>query len=365
MTGRSDFSFWTFALLIAFTLSGQRNVVQATSMNAMNMPEPITEEEQEPQDGKPVTGGELPIEDPETGGGLLFDPDMNVKTFDCETPNERFGERKSLVVKCSELNDLIGQQGYNVDLTDPVYDEMRKYFGDNRFKIANNTAVVKPNAMCRVVKNICCEGWEDVNCDRAACPSCCQGQCSSMGVCICPQDKTGKCCDINIEDAMQAPPETTDAVLFSDSPSMMGASIATCMSLGTMTRTFDGRSYKFGHQCEYILATVAGNTYEDMESSWKVAVKTEDCRLPTTCRKTITIELPDLTIVASGQNIQIDGASLAPGSAFMRKKNGLNIQRRDDYVFLETSLGLKVKWNTGADVFVTVEQSQLNNIMGL
>ena len=52
-------------------------------------------------------------------------------------------------------------------------------------------------------------------------------------------------------------------------------------------------------------------------------------------------------------------------NAFIEKNAGLEIQRRDSFIFLETSLGLKVKWNEDMDLFVTVDEGQQNNVGGL
>ena len=105
---------------------------------------------------------------------------------------------------------------------------------------------------------------------------------------MCEGTKTGKCCDKDaVIQTFGATNNTAqDDVFYSgqffcflflflffsflDGEIVEEATIATCISLGTMIRSFDSRSYKFGMKCSYILAMLAANTYDDSASDWKV-----------------------------------------------------------------------------------------------
>ena len=45
--------------------------------------------------------------------------------------------------------------------------------------------------------------------------------------------------------------------------------------------------------------------------------------------------------------------------------NGLNIQRDDAFTYLTTSMGLRLKWDDGANIFVTVEKELVGRAVGL
>jgi len=133
-----------------------------------------------------------------------------------------------------------------------------------------------------------------------------------------------------------------------------------------MMRTFDGRSYKFGMKCHYILAMTASDTYEDTLADWKVSVQTENCDKIDTCKKTVVIDLPNRVILGSGRDVSVNGVVIDAGKAFIERDSGLEVQRDQEYTYVSTSIGVKVKWSTGTDVFVTVERAtHLNNVMGL
>jgi hypothetical protein len=119
-------------------------------------------------------------------------------------------------------------------------------------------------------------------------------------MCVCTNGGSGPCCDQPTSNTPVGQPNPnsvlyTGLVLYSigmysfahftDQTTSVDSPIATCISLGTMMRTFDGRSYKFGMKCHYILAMTASDTYEDTLADWKVSVETENCDKIDTCKK--------------------------------------------------------------------------------
>jgi len=137
---------------------------------------------------------------------------------------------------------------------------------------------------------------------------------------------------------------------------------ATCLLWGRdHFETFDGVQFEFGGNCIYKLAS--GN-------SWQINFQPVNCDLLETCTKVMYIQLGISNLTIIGKQISFkfgsDQTIIVPDNApFNPVGTGINVERRDNYTYLEYSDGLRIKWDTGMVVYITVDGSYVNKTNGL
>ncbi|XP_077978947.1 mucin-2-like [Glandiceps talaboti] len=171
----------------------------------------------------------------------------------------------------------------------------------------------------------------------------CTQECLNGGACVAPD----KCeCSPQWEgNRCQTERETT-----------LPFSTCVCWGKGHF-RTFDGRRYQFEGTCTYSMA-------EDVDGTWGVRIRNINCDVPETCHKRVEVSLgigeASQTLVAEPNLLMINDAAI---ESLPYQQRGLIIEKRGEYIFLESGLGLSVKWNGTQAVYVTLDQG--SNVEGL
>ncbi|XP_028406460.1 IgGFc-binding protein-like, partial [Dendronephthya gigantea] len=120
--------------------------------------------------------------------------------------------------------------------------------------------------------------------------------------------------------------------------------------------TFDGTTYDFMGDCEYVLAR-----HKSTNPLFEIRQKNEVCNGFATCTKSVTISLPMLTIKLARGSIMINdsvGDLGTYGGVTISKPSGNNI-------LVTTDIGLEIFWNNAANVRVTVLGRYKNQTDGL
>ena len=279
------------------------------------------------------------------------------------------------IVPCSQLPErMLGGRGALPDFEaeDNPYGDLQP--DGNRFRMAlvwQELVAADPQGLgardCPMVKHLCCDGWEGARCDVITCRACCVangGRCTISGQCLCPNGKTGDCCQ---DDRPKPATLTGEGTLFSDQPTNSAAPFATCTHQSSLLRSWDGRSTKLRLACRYILASDGGDGAADDADGWSVEAQNVGCEQPASpnCRKKLWITLPGQDIRTDANHVTINGVALDDDKGHIEDGNGLNIQRDEAFTYLTTSLGLRLKWDTGANVHVTLDRELSGNAIGL
>ncbi|GAA6107134.1 SCO-spondin isoform X2 [Tachysurus ichikawai] len=290
--------------------------------------------------------------------------------------------RLQLEVACSEVYQF-NTQGWRLDI-----DRMRHTHGGDD-GIALYYKRQGPNASCflfkaanimteRVNRTIraCCEGWSG--------PQCSQGV-SIRGLCF----STWNCEEFpGVQNASLMPLEQccgslwglswknasdqtclscTYTLLPDAQPSplfhrgLLGGirdpkASATCMSWGgAHYRSFDKKHFHFHGGCTYVLASSTDGT-------WAVYISTV-CDGRGHCSKALKMMLGlDLVSVYKG-NISLNSVLLQQGEPFFQ--NGVSIHWLGDFVFVESGLGIRVKFDMGNTVYLTITAEHFATTRGL
>ncbi|KAK3550976.1 hypothetical protein QTP70_011458 [Hemibagrus guttatus] len=131
---------------------------------------------------------------------------------------------------------------------------------------------------------------------------------------------------------------------------------ATCMSWGgAHYRSFDKKHFHFHGGCTYVLASSTDGT-------WAVYISTV-CDGRGHCSKALKMMLGlDLVSVHKG-NISLNSVLLKQGEPFFQ--NGVSIHWLGDFVFVESGLGIRVKFDMGNTVYLTVTAEHFATTRGL
>ncbi|CAH1238844.1 OTOGL [Branchiostoma lanceolatum] len=240
-------------------------------------------------------------------------------------------------------------------------------------------AVVSQNAICYIYKAAvtqpietfrtvaqCCDGWSGSSCDIRI-PL--LGYCYTTDACTMDTfTQTYQTAQVDYNNCCYQ----TDAVAWgplgqcypcqtSHLTNFYSAVMAykTCVTwAGHHFRSFDGRSFSFRGPCPYSLS-------QDTDGLWHIIAQNINCDIHQTCTKALHIRVGNDHLHAVGNTITFNGEDLniSPDSTVSR--NGITLKHLGDFVFLETTLGMRLKWDTETAVYITVVSDYMYKTRGL
>ncbi|KAI9545246.1 hypothetical protein NQZ68_037826 [Dissostichus eleginoides] len=290
--------------------------------------------------------------------------------------------RLQLEVSCSEVYQF-NTQGWRLDV-----DRMRvKHGGDDG--IALYYKQQGPKASCFVYKlpemqnlmvnktvKACCEGWGGPRCSEGVGA---RGQCFSTWSCdafpgvhnasLMPMEQ---CCSslwgLSWRNASDQTCLSCTYTLLPDSQSspmvrggLLGSvrvplSSATCMSWGgAHYRTFDRKHFHFQGSCTYLMAASTDGT-------WAVYISTA-CDGRGHCSKALRMMMGLDLVSIHHKNLTLNNLPVANGEPLFQ--NGVSVHWLGDFVFVESGLGVRVKFDLTNTVYLTVTAEHLAATRGL
>ncbi|CAK6975811.1 SCO-spondin isoform X5 [Scomber scombrus] len=290
--------------------------------------------------------------------------------------------RLQLEVSCSEVYQY-NTHGWRVDV-----DRMRvKHGGDDG--IALYYKQQGPKASCFLYKppemesqmvnktvRACCEGWGGAHCSEGVGV---RGQCYSTWSCeefpgvhnasLMPMEQ---CCSslwgLSWKNASDQTCLSCTYTLLPDSQSsplvrggLLGSirvpqGSATCMSWGgTHYRTFDRKHFHFQGSCTYLLASSTDGT-------WAVYISTV-CDGRGDCSKALRMMLGLDLVSIQNKNLTLNSLHVPNGDPLFQ--NGVSVHWLGDFVFVESGLGVRVKFDLANTVYITVTAEHLSATRGL
>ncbi|RXN17958.1 SCO-spondin [Labeo rohita] len=222
----------------------------------------------------------------------------------------------------------------------------------------------------------CCEGWAGPDCTQGVGA---RGQCFSTWTC---EEFPGlhnsslmaleQCCSNlwglswrNASDQTCLSCTYTLLPDISSSPMVRGGlfrgvrdpqASGTCMSWGgTHYRTFDRKHFHFQGSCTYLLASSTDGT-------WAVYISTE-CDTAGHCWKGLRLMLGLGLVSLHKTNLTINGLALPQGEPLFQ--NGVSVHWLGDFVFVESGLGVRLKFDMENTVYVTITAEHLTATRGL
>ncbi|CAG5895700.1 unnamed protein product [Menidia menidia] len=290
--------------------------------------------------------------------------------------------RLQLEVSCSAVYQY-NSQGWKLDL-----DRMRtKYGGDDGIALYYKQHGAKASCFLfkppeivsqRVNKTVraCCEGWGGPRCSQGVAAL---GQCYSTWSC---EDFPGvhnsslmpmeQCCSslwaLSWRNASDLACLSCTYTLLPDSQSsvLVRGSVlgsdrapqgsATCMSWsGAHYRTFDRKHFHFQGTCTYLLASSTDGT-------WAVYISTI-CDKGGGCSKVLRMMLGLDLVSADYRNLTLNNVVVLNGQSLFQ--NGVAVRWLGDFVFVESGLGVRVKFDLLNTVYLTVSAEHRSATRGL
>ncbi|KAI4898140.1 hypothetical protein NFI96_015403, partial [Prochilodus magdalenae] len=133
-------------------------------------------------------------------------------------------------------------------------------------------------------------------------------------------------------------------------------SSATCMSWGgAHYRSFDRKHFHFQGSCTYVLASSTDGT-------WAVYISTV-CDGRGHCSKALRMMLGLDLVSVHKSNMSLNGLILPQGEPVFQ--SGVSIHWLGDFVFVESGLGIRIKFDLGNTVYVTVTAEHFSATRGL
>uniref|UniRef100_A0A3Q3NA32 SCO-spondin n=1 Tax=Mastacembelus armatus TaxID=205130 RepID=A0A3Q3NA32_9TELE len=290
--------------------------------------------------------------------------------------------RLQLEVTCSEVYQY-NSQGWRLDV-----DRMRvSHGGDDG--IALYYKKQGPKASCFLYKPpelesqivnktvmACCEGWGGPHCSEGVGV---RGHCYSTWSCedfpgvhnsslmamehCCSSlwgiswrnasDQTCLSCTYTLLPDIQYSPLVRNSLLGS---ARMAQGSATCMSWGgAHYRTFDRKHFHFQGSCTYLLAS-------SLDGTWAVYISTI-CDGGGECSKALRMMLGLDLISVHHKNLTLNNFPVPNGEPIFQ--NGVSVHWLGDFVFVESGLGVRVKFDLANTVYVTVTAEHLAATRGL
>ncbi|KAH0627733.1 hypothetical protein JD844_003874 [Phrynosoma platyrhinos] len=127
---------------------------------------------------------------------------------------------------------------------------------------------------------------------------------------------------------------------------------ATCVTWSSIHyRTFDGKHFRFHGTCVYALAAASDGT-------WAIYLSSSHGS-PRALRMLFGLD----QVVTEGRNVSVNGAPVPEGEARLQK--GISVWWLGDFFFVESGLGVRVKFDGHDTVYVTVGADQRGATRGL
>ncbi|XP_039512123.1 SCO-spondin [Pimephales promelas] len=294
-----------------------------------------------------------------------------------ETVERMLSPREQREVDCSSVYQF-NTQGWRLDV-----DRMRhEHGGDDGialyYKGQGSKAscyIFKPpeietETLNRTLRQ-CCEGWAGPHCSHGVGA---RGQCFSTWTC---EEFPGvgnsslmtleQCCGhlwgLSWRNASDQTCLSCTYTLLPDvrsSPVIRGVrdpqASGTCMSWGgTHYRTFDRKHFHFQGSCTYLLASSTDGTWAVYSSSV--------CDTAGHCRKGLRMMLGLGLVSVHKGNMTVNGVSLPQGEPLFQ--NGVSVHWLGDFVFVESGLGVRLKFDMENTVYLTVTAEHLTATRGL
>ncbi|XP_069815842.1 SCO-spondin-like [Dendropsophus ebraccatus] len=140
-------------------------------------------------------------------------------------------------------------------------------------------------------------------------------------------------------------------------PSPRHRLFSTCVTWGGFHyRTFDGKHYNFHGDCTYNLAS-------STDANWAVLVSREPCTQAGLCAKVVKMIFGLDQVVVSGRSVTVNDVIVPDGDPHLQ--NGISILWLGDFVFVESGLGVRVKFDGGNNIYVTVNSDLQGRTSGL
>ncbi|XP_056407686.1 SCO-spondin-like [Hyla sarda] len=142
-------------------------------------------------------------------------------------------------------------------------------------------------------------------------------------------------------------------------PSPRHRLFSTCVTWGGFHyRTFDGKHYNFHGDCMYNLAS-------SIDANWAVFVSGEPCTRAGLCPKRLRMIFGLDQVVVKGRSVTVNDVIVPDGDPHLQ--NGISILWLGDFVFVESGLGVRVKFDGVNNIYVTVNsdlQGRTNGLCG-
>lgn len=131
-------------------------------------------------------------------------------------------------------------------------------------------------------------------------------------------------------------------------------SFSTCLMWGIdHFRTFDGFEFTFSGKCQYI---VAGDN-----KNWQILMQPVNCYKWETCLKRLVMNFDGLVFTALGDDLLHNNTLINDTFSLA----GIQIYKKESYWYLKYSLGVRVRWNSEAWVFVSLESNLKDKTRGI
>ncbi|TRY86466.1 hypothetical protein DNTS_025551, partial [Danionella cerebrum] len=299
-----------------------------------------------------------------------------------ETLEKLVSPRQEQTVDCSSFYRF-KTEGWRLDV-----ERMRRQHGGDD-AIAQHFHAHGPSASCYIYRppdiemqtvkktaRRCCEGWAGPHCTQEVGV---RGQCFSTWTC---EEFPGlqnsslmdheHCCrslwGLSWRNASDQSCLSCSYTLLSDSSSspVLRAgffrairdpqSSPSCLSWGgAHYRTFDRKHFHFQGSCTYLLASHTDGT-------WSVYISTV-CESNGRCRKSIRMMLGLGLISVQKGNMTVNGLDLPQGEPLFQ--NGVSVHWLGDFVFVESGLGVRLKFDMENTVYLTVNAEHFAATRGL
>ncbi|KAG2458502.1 SSPO protein, partial [Polypterus senegalus] len=121
-------------------------------------------------------------------------------------------------------------------------------------------------------------------------------------------------------------------------------------------RTFDGLHFNFRGSCTYNLAS-------SQDGTWAIYISSTSCQLTGACAKALKMMFGLELITMQGRNVSVNGVAVQERQP--RLQNGISIRWLGDFIFVDTGMGIRVKYSGDTTIYVTVTADQRGRTRGL
>ncbi|XP_069502497.1 SCO-spondin-like [Ambystoma mexicanum] len=303
------------------------------------------------------------------------------------TDEEIVNPRQEQLVPCADV------YRYNLEGWQLDQERMRQVYGGDT-GVARYYSESRASSMCHIYKpedtrpsvwnktvRACCEGWSGPHCTEGAGFL---GRCFASWNC---QDVPGsgntslismdECCthpwghswknvtsEFCFSCSYVAPTDLPSPFLLKSylSTALIGGPMrdqrlfATCMTwAGFHYRSFDGKHFHFHGDCTYNLASSS-------DATWAIYVSSVPCTR-SSCHKSLRMMFGLDLVLAQNKTIAVNGKHVPVGEPHLQ--NGINVLWLGDFMFIESGLGVRVKFDGLDAIYVTVTADLRGSTQGL